>query len=98
MTRQLTIYGIRNCDTVKRARKALDEMGIPYRFHDFKADGLGLETAQTWIDQLGAEQVLNRRGTIWRKLSATEQARAEHDPAGLGPRWRASDRLLRWPG
>ncbi len=83
MTTTLAIYGIRNCDTVKRARKALDDAGIEYRFHDFKSDGLDLETAQEWMTQLGPGQILNRRGTTWRKLSPLDQARAESEPARL---------------
>tara|TARA_R110000787_G_scaffold84079_1_gene180425 strand:+ start:2823 stop:3185 length:363 start_codon:yes stop_codon:yes gene_type:complete len=83
MQNSLTIYGIRNCDTVKRARSALDDAGVEYRFHDFKSDGLDLDTAKEWLAQLGAEKVLNRRGTTWRKLSPADQERAEKDPASL---------------
>lgn len=77
----VTLYGIKNCDTVKRARKALDEAGITYRFHDFRADGLRPDKAQAWIDALGLDAVLNRRGTTWRQLDPAEQARAEGSAA-----------------
>lgn len=73
----ITVYGIKNCDTVKRARKALEAAEIPSAFHDFRADGLDKETVQGWLTQLPAEQLLNRRGTTWRQLPADQQARAE---------------------
>jgi arsenate reductase len=64
----ITLYGIPNCDTVKRARQRLDETGIAYRFHDFRRDGLEPALARHWLQQLGADTVLNRRGTSWRAL------------------------------
>lgn len=64
----ITVYGIPNCDTVQRALRALDAAGIAYRFHDFKRDGLSPERAQSWIDALGVDTVVNRRGTTWRTL------------------------------
>ena len=70
----ITVYGIRNCDTVKRARARLEAEGIDFRFHDFKRDGLAPGLAQSWIDRLGIEPVLNRRGTTWRKLDEATQA------------------------
>lgn len=79
----LTVYGIRNCDTIKRARQALDEAGIAHHFHDFKVDGLDAALAKRWIDVLGADVVVNRRGTSWRKLGADSQARVNSDPASL---------------
>lgn len=75
----ITIYGIKNCDTVKRARKALEAADIAHRFHDFRSDGLAAETVENWLKQLPAEQLLNRRGTTWRQLPADQQARAEGD-------------------
>lgn len=77
----VTVYGIKNCDTVKRARKALDAAGIAYRFHDFRADGLDAAKAQEWLDRLGHDAVLNRRGTSWRQLAETDRKRAEGDSA-----------------
>lgn len=73
----LTLYGIKSCDTVKRARQALQAAGIDHHFHDFKTDGLSPALAQRWLDQLGAETVINRRGTTWRKLSPAQQAAAD---------------------
>lgn len=68
MSTSITLYGIPNCDTVKKARQWLETHQLPYRFHDFRKDGLTLAQAQQWIDALGWETVLNRKGTTWRKL------------------------------
>ncbi|PKP97964.1 MAG: ArsC family reductase [Alphaproteobacteria bacterium HGW-Alphaproteobacteria-13] len=64
----LTLHGIPNCDTVKKARRWLDERGVAYRFHDFRKDGLEPARLQWWIDALGWEKLLNRSGTTFRKL------------------------------
>lgn len=62
------IYGIKNCDTIKKARRWLEEQGIAYQFHDYRVDGLSDERLQGFIDKLGWEPLLNTRGTTWRKL------------------------------
>lgn len=71
----VTLYGIPNCNTVKKARRWLDEQGVPYRFHDFKKLGVPAERLEHWVATLGWEALVNRRGTTWRKLPAQEQAR-----------------------
>lgn len=63
-----TVYGIKNCDTVKKARKWLEAQGIDYRFHDFRADGLEAEQVQNWIAELGWENLVNKRSTTWKQL------------------------------
>jgi Spx/MgsR family transcriptional regulator len=63
-----TLYGITNCDTVKRARAWLDEHGIAYRFHDFKKEGVPESELDQWLRELGWEALVNRRGTTWRRL------------------------------
>ena len=69
MTTQRTIiYGIANCDTMKKARSWLDERGIDYEFHDYRKQGLDEEMLQSMEAKLGWETMLNRRGTTWRKL------------------------------
>lgn len=70
----LTLYGIKNCDTVKKARAWLERNGIAYRFHDFRSDGLDAKLLQRWTDQLGWEALLNRRGTTWRNLPESTRA------------------------
>ena len=64
----ITLYGIKNCDTVKKARKWLDAHDVEYHFHDFRADGLDEKQLKAWVKELGWEALLNRRGTTWRKL------------------------------
>ncbi len=70
----LTVYGIPNCDTVKRARAWLAEQGVEFRFHDFKKQGLPAERLDAWLDALGWEALLNRKGTTWRKLDEATRA------------------------
>jgi len=62
------LYGIPNCDTVRKARKWMGDNGIPYDFHDFKKKGLERSTLLSWIDTVGWETLLNRRGMMWRRL------------------------------
>lgn len=70
----LTLFGIKNCDTVKKARKWLDEAGVEYRFHDYRVDGIDEELLQGFADSLGWEALLNTRGTTWRKLDEADRA------------------------
>lgn len=67
----ITLYGIKNCDTVKKARKWLDAHQIDYRFHDFRTDGLDAKALETWVKELGWDVLVNRRGTTWRQLDAS---------------------------
>lgn len=67
------LYGIPNCDTVKKARRWLDEHGVAYRFHDFRKDGLDPVRLQGWIDAVGWEKLLNKAGTTFRKLPDTQK-------------------------
>ena len=66
----ITLYGIKNCDTVKKARNWLQESGIDYRFHDFREDGIERSDVAAWIDELGWETIVNRRSTTWKQLDA----------------------------
>ncbi|AUM11744.1 ArsC family reductase [Ketobacter alkanivorans] len=63
-----TLYGIPNCDTVKKARKWLDANGIEYRFHDFRKDGINESMIREWMKTQPLEILLNKRGTTWRQL------------------------------
>ncbi|MCB1615200.1 MAG: ArsC family reductase [Pseudomonadales bacterium] len=63
------LYGIKNCDTVKKARKWLDAHNIEYTFHDLRGDGLYRDTLEKWIEQSGSEQLLNKRSTTWKNLA-----------------------------
>lgn len=64
----ITLYGIPNCDTVKKARKWLEARGLDYQFHDYKKQGADPARIAGWIDKAGWEKVLNRSGTTFRKL------------------------------
>ena len=77
----LTVYGIANCDTVKKARLWLQSQGLAAEFHDFKKQGLAPEVLANWVQTLGWERLLNRKGTTWRKLAPAQQASA-HDATG----------------
>jgi arsenate reductase len=70
----ITLYGIPNCDTVSKARKWLAAKNIEFQFHNFKKDGLDKETLQGWVESLGWEVLLNKRGMTWRKLSDEQKA------------------------
>ncbi len=68
------LYGISNCDTVKKAKKWLDEHHIAYQFHDFRKDGLSEDKITDWINQAGLETVINKRSTSWRNLDDETRA------------------------
>jgi len=70
----LTLYGIPNCDTVKKARAWLDDHGIAYSFHDYKKQGVDGARVARWIAQAGLDKVLNRAGTTFRKLDNARKA------------------------
>ena len=64
----ITIYGIKNCDTMKKARAWLDGKGVAYGFHDYKTAGIDKDRLKTWSDKVGWETLLNRAGTTFKKL------------------------------
>lgn len=64
----ITLFGIKNCDTIKKARRWLEAHQVAYRFHDYRVDGLDAALLQPFIAELGWEALLNTRGTTWRKL------------------------------
>ena len=71
----ITLYGIKNCDTVKKARSWLDSRGVQHRFHDYKTAGVDRDRLLQWCRELGWETLLNRAGTTFRKLPpAAKQA------------------------
>ena len=69
----ITVYGIRNCDRVKKARGWLDGLGLDYRFHDYKKAGIEPDKLREWVDARGWEAILNRTGTTFRKLPEAER-------------------------
>lgn len=64
----ITLYGIKNCDTVKKARNWLDKNSIQYHFHDFRVDGLSEIQVRNWVSELGLEMLVNKRSTTWNEL------------------------------
>lgn len=70
----ITVYGIKNCDTVKKARKWLEARNIEYHFHDVREDGLDRQQVQAWLNELGWEALVNRRSTSWKALDETTRA------------------------
>jgi len=77
----ITLYGIPNCDTVKKARAWLNERGIEHQFHDFKKQGVSDVTLDRWIAALGWEALLNRKGTTWRGLDEATRMAVTDAPA-----------------
>ncbi len=76
-----TLYGIANCDTVRRARRWLDARGIDYRFHDLRAEGLDAELLRAWAAELGWQVLLNRQSSTWRQLAAEARDGLDEDRA-----------------
>jgi Spx/MgsR family transcriptional regulator len=106
----ITLYGIPNCDTVKKARAWLAGQGVEHAFHDFKKQGVPPGHLDRWLGAAGWEKLLNRRGTTWRKFDESTQLRAGneagaralmlsqpsvHQAAGGGVGGRPGDRRVR---
>ena len=77
----ITMYGIKNCDTVKKARAWLDAHAIAYAFHDYKIAGIDEPRLRDWAAELGWERLLNRAGTTFRKLAEADKAGIDEDKA-----------------
>ena len=73
----ITIYGIKSCSTMKKAFTKLDELGVSYDFHDYKKQGIDKDSVQRWVNELGIDKVLNKRGTTWRKLTNDQKQAAD---------------------
>lgn len=73
MSDRTVLYGLKNCDTVKKARRWLEEKGIAYHFHDFRGDGLSKDQLQLWLARVGAEVLINNRSTTWKQLPDTDK-------------------------
>ncbi len=77
----VTLFGIRNCDTIKKARTWLEAAGVEYRFHDYKVAGVDEAALGGWVERLGWEALLNRSGTTFRKLADAEKADLDRNRA-----------------
>jgi len=71
---KITVYGIRNCDTMKRAFAWLDRHGVDYEFHDYRRDGVPAERLAAWSKLVGWERLANTRGATWRKIPDADKA------------------------
>jgi arsenate reductase len=83
MTRTITVYGIPNCDTVKKSRIWLQAHQPDFVFHDFKKQGLERATIEGWLQQIGLDLLINRKGTTWRALSDEQKAAADQPEAAI---------------
>ncbi|OAL77237.1 arsenate reductase [Acinetobacter sp. SFB] len=79
----LKIYGIKNCNSMKKAFDLLNELGLAYEFHDYKKQGIDAETVKKWLDEVGQDLILNKKGTTWRKLSEEQQQTALENQSNL---------------
>lgn len=77
----IMLYGIANCDTMKKARTWLDGHGVAYVFHDYKRAGIPEDRLRDWVAELGWEALVNRRGTTWRRLPESERERIDSESA-----------------
>lgn len=77
----ITMYGIPNCDTIKKARTWLNDHGIAFDFHDYKKSGIDADTLKGWSAQVGWEKLLNKAGTTFRKLPDTDKANIDEGKA-----------------
>ena len=77
----LTVYGIKSCDTCRKARKYLTEKDIEHRFHDLRNDGLDIQMLERWTDRIGWERLLNRKSLTWRKIPEVDRVDMTRDKA-----------------
>ena len=91
-----TLFGIPNCDTVKKARAWLASHGVEHAFHDFRKEGVPADRLERWMQAAGWEKLLNRQGTTWRKLDPAAQAQAG-DPAGARALMQAQPSVIKRP-
>ena len=76
----INVYGLKNCDTCRKATAWLDELGVEHAFHDVREEPLDEKTLNTWFKELGSTTLVNRRGTTWRGLTPEQQAKAAAAP------------------
>jgi arsenate reductase len=81
IAKSITVYGIKNCDTMKKARAWLDAHGVAYDFHDYKGKGIEPERVRNWAKEVGWEALLNRSGTTFRKLADDEKTALDENKA-----------------
>jgi arsenate reductase len=77
----LTVFGIKSCDTCRRAKKYLDEHNIEYQFHDLREDGLDIQMLERWTQRIGWARLLNKQSLTWRKIPEVDRNDMTHDKA-----------------
>ena len=77
----LTIYGIKSCDTCRKARKYLNEHDIEYKFHDLREDGLDIQMLERWTQRIGWERLMNRQSLTWRRIPEVDRKDMTRDKA-----------------
>jgi len=77
MKNSITLFGIPNCDTVKKARTWLEQESISFTFHNFKKDGLKQAQVEVWLQKIDLERLINRKGTSWRALTEAQKLQAD---------------------
>jgi len=77
----MKLFGIKNCDSVKKARRWLEQQQLSYQFHDFRINGLDETTVKQWLKTVSWEQLINKRGTTWRKLDDPRKERLDQQAA-----------------
>ena len=92
----IDVYGIPNCDTVKKARAWLEARGTGYEFHDYKVEGVDETRLRGWVSELGWEPLVNRKGTTWRQLDAAAQ-QAVQDTASAQALMRSQPSAIKRP-
>ncbi len=92
----IVLHGIPNCDTVKKARAWLQAREVPYRFHDFKKEGVPADRLDAWLARLDWTLLVNRQGTTWRKLPPSEQV-AVRDAASAAALMRREPSVIKRP-
>jgi Spx/MgsR family transcriptional regulator len=90
------IYGMPYCDSTKATMKAFEQQNIAFELHDYKTNGITEEKVKSWLEQVPADKLLNKKSTTWRGLSPQEQALA-NDPATLPALLQQHTSLIKWP-
>ncbi|AJD51894.1 transcriptional regulator, Spx/MgsR family [Thalassospira xiamenensis M-5 = DSM 17429] len=93
----ITVYGIKNCDTVKKSLKWFDAKGIDHKFHDFRIDGIDAKTIEGWLAEVGGKTLINKRGPSYRNLSDGDKAVLENDDAAAAVILAANPTVIKRP-
>ncbi|NIZ02449.1 ArsC/Spx/MgsR family protein [Thalassospira lucentensis] len=93
----VTIYGIKNCDTVRKSLKWFDAKGVENKLHDFRADGIDAKTIQDWLDEVGGKTLINKRGPSYRNLSDDDKATLEQGGADAASILAANPTVIKRP-